>query len=748
MSVKRLLFWILIISCQVNAQEAGFYDPSVISEIRISFAEPGWRHILDSLFVNQGDTGRLTGDVRINDQAFRDAGIRYKGFSSWNSGEIKNPFNIDLDYINTEQEYQGFAKIKLSNVIHDPSFVREVLSYEIAGQYMPAPRANYARLFINDEFIGLYTNVEAIDKRFIKSRFGDNNRSFFKGEPETLVYPFGQNANLANTHGNDSSGYMPFYKMESATGWNKLYEFIRVLNTSADSLDQYLNIDQALWMHAFNYTLLNLDSYIGYAQNYYLYEDENGRFNPLVWDLNMSFGSFRDSDGSTNFLGITIPKLKALDPLQHLKFSISPRPLMSILFANDTLKRMYLAHIRTILEENIDNNSYYERTESLQELIRMSVMADTNKFYSFQDFLQNADTTVGGTGSMVFYPGIRDLMQSRSAYLHTYKGMTGYPSINSITHVPTVPEKGGKLKFVVDASQAEEVMLSFRPNRYGSFQRVSLFDDGSQGDLEAGDGLFTAEIQIESPLIQYYFYAQNDSAGIFSPERAGYEYYTLQSAVESGDIVINEIKTGQDGWVEILNLTPETLSLENFSLAFDQQGFYDWHFPSVNIEKGAFAVIKSGQKDIFDNMLSFPDDEGEKLTLINSDSYAIDSVSWLYCPDQKSIGRYPNGNGPYLFMEPTAGSNNLIASTPNTGFRLYPNPATSGFTVEFVPPDESFSIEVYSAAGLCISRDKFRVDQSGGDAMAIYYDCSYKSGLYFVRIAGNDWQDTRKLVVN
>jgi hypothetical protein len=745
---KGLLFWILLISFQAKAQEAEFYDPSVINEIRISFTQPDWRQILDSLFLNQGDTGRLIGDVQINEKQFKDAGIRYKGFSSWNSGEIKNPFNIDLDYVNADQDYQGFAKIKLSNVIHDPSFIREVLSYEIARQYMPAPKANYARLFINDEPIGLYTNVEAIDKRFVKSRFGDNDRSFFKGEPETLIYPFGQNANLALTHGNDSSGYQPFYKMESNAGWDKLFELIRVLNTSADSLDMYLNIDRALWMHAFNYAFLNLDSYIGYAQNYYLYEDENGRFNPLIWDMNMSFGSFRDSDGSTNFLGVTIPKLKVLDPLQHLKFSISPRPLMSKLFVNDTLKRMYLAHIRTMLKENIDNNSYYERTKSLQELIRMSVMADTNKFYSFQDFLQNADTTVGGTGSMILYPGIRDLMQSRSAYLHSYKGISGCPLINSISSIPAIPDKGATLKFVVDASQAEEVMLSYRPDRYSAFQMVSLLDDGSQGDLEAGDGLFTGEIQIESPLIQYYFYAQNDSSGIFSPERAEYEYYTLQSSVENGDIVINEVKPGVNGWVEILNRTTEKISLENFSLAFNQMDLSDWIFPAISIEKGAFILIESGQKDLFDNKLAFPDEEGDKLILKNADSFAIDSVSWFYCPEQKTIGRYPNGKGPYLFMEPTAGSNNLITSTPNTGFRLYPNPASSNFTLEFIPPAESFIIEVYSAAGQCITRDEFRVEQTARDAIAVSYDCSYKSGLYFVRIVGGNWQDTRKLIVN
>ena len=86
-------------------------------------------------------------------------------------------------------------------------------------------------------------------------------------------------------------------------------------------------------MHAFNYSLINLDSYIGYAQNYYLYEDNSGRFNPILWDLNMSFGSFRLTDASSYFSGFSVLQAKTLDPLTHFNdISVFPRPLMRKLF--------------------------------------------------------------------------------------------------------------------------------------------------------------------------------------------------------------------------------------------------------------------------------------------------------------------------------------------------------------------------------------------------------------------------------
>ena len=420
------------------AQE-NFYDPGVVHEIRVRFAEPDWQKILDSLFTIVGDKGKLIGDVTIDGHIYRSAGIRYKGYSSYNANEIKNPFNIDLNYTITGQNHLGYRKLKLSNVIHDPTFVREVLSYEIARKYMPASTAGYARLFVNDTLIGLYTNVEAVDEGFIEKHWGSATNTFVKGEPNKLQYPFGQNANLALTHGSDSSGYQAYYKMESPTGWNDLYHLIARLDQGSGNIDTILNTDRALWMHAFNEVLLNLDSYIGYSQNYYLYRDDFGRFNPILWDLNMSFGSFRDSDASTNFQGISIPKLKRLDPLALLSFAISPRPLMTQLLVNDTLQKMYFAHMRTIVDENIRNGSYFSRAQELQTLIDPDVQLDTNKFYSYTDFLKNIDVTVGGSAAMIEYPGLKDLMEARMAYLEKLKGFSGQPVITDVAHQPITP---------------------------------------------------------------------------------------------------------------------------------------------------------------------------------------------------------------------------------------------------------------------------------------------------------------------
>ena len=71
--------------------------------------------------------------VSINGTLYDSVGVKYKGNSTYQPNQTKNPWHIELDTYKT-QDYQGFTDIKLSNVSKDPSFLREVLSYDIARQ--------------------------------------------------------------------------------------------------------------------------------------------------------------------------------------------------------------------------------------------------------------------------------------------------------------------------------------------------------------------------------------------------------------------------------------------------------------------------------------------------------------------------------------------------------------------------------------------------------------------------------------
>jgi len=749
----RHIFLILFLSAPFSlAAQEQFYDPAVIREIRIRFKEPNWRYILDSLFRNIGDEGKLRGDVTIDGHLYRNAGIRYKGYSSYNASEIKNPFNIDLDYIIKNQNHLGYVKIKLSNVIQDPSFVREVLSYEISRRYLPSPGANFANIFVNDTLIGLYTNVEAVDEKFIQNHWGTEQNSLIKGEPLKLQYPFGENANLALSHGADSSGYIPYYNLESATGWNDLYELIYRLDQGSGSAERILDTDRSLWMHAFNEVLLNLDSYIGYAQNYYLYRDNNGRFNPIIWDLNMSFGSFRDTDGSTHFQGLTIPQIKTLDPLALMEFAVSPRPLMTRLFANDTLRKSYFAHMRTILDECIRNGWYFNRALELQELIDTDVLKDTNRFYSYDDFHANLTVTVGGTGSMKAYPGLRDLMDSRLAYLDGLAGFSGQPIISEIGHAPEIPVNKEPCWITARIQDSKLAQVGYRFSSGGIFSKVTMTDDGNHHDGMAGDGIFGAGIIPEGHTIQYYIYATNDSAATFSPERAEFEFHTIQPMILPGDIVLNEFKagTGEGAWIELLNTTTEPLNAGGMNLCEEPGLSTGWQLPDTIIPAKKYLVV---YPSAYANTTepSSPINlsvSGGVLILNNSSGMLIDSVRYGTQVAAKSTGRYPNGYGAMNFMIPSKGGFNSTGTTPGSGFSLYPNPATGLTYVEIRNLSGPVKVNISDMMGQTVIESTYLYGPSQIPSVVQAIDVSgLSSGLHVVRVNCNEVTTSQKLMI-
>jgi spore coat protein CotH len=690
---------VLYSACLFSQSE--FYDTDNIREININFYDENWDHLLDSLYI-EGEGGRILANIEIDGSTYYSVGVRYKGYSSVSVNYTKNPFNIKLDYVIEDQNHEGIDKLKLSNVIQDPSFLREVLSYEVCRKYMPASKANYANLYIDGVLWGLYTNVQAVNKEFLIENFGSKYAPFFKCNPEELDIQIGaENSNLSNTHGTDSADYMPYYDIESDFGWSSLYHLIDTLNNAPDEIDQVLNVDRTLWMHALNYSMINFDSYIGYGQNYYMYLDQANQFNPLIWDLNMSFGSFRLTDASQLFYGgFDILQAQNMDPLVHHNFiSVAPRPLMTSLFASDRNRKMYLAHIRTIVEENFLNQEYSTRAESLKQMIYQDVLNDTNKFYSDNDFIMNINDQVSLVSSIC--PGITQLMDARSEYLSSYPGYSGEPTISNISTSSDGLIFGNDVWINATISDATYAHVSYRFGNNQRFVSVEMFDDGTHNDGSAGDGVYGCKIENCSNSVDYYLYADNDASGVFSPVRAAHDFYNINSNISSGDLVINEVMSNNvsiaadpsgnfEDWIELYNTTNFPISTNNLYLSDNLSNLLKWDLPNHMIPANGYYVIWADEdgnqgEEHANFQLS---NTGENITLSNADSTLIDDVSYQMQNIDIAYGRSPNGIGYFTMLTPTFNSSNdmtsVIAYQETNVLAASPNPFTDHLSINSV----------------------------------------------------------------
>ena len=684
-----LIIFIGIIHSQV------FYDINTINTIEIFFSEENWDEILDQLVI-EGNEERLVGTAIINAIQFDSVGVRYKGNSSYNPNNVKNPLNIKLDHIIDDQEIEGYGTLKLANGFKDPSFVRETLSYEIARNYMPASLANYCNVYINDQLIGLYTSVQDVDKYFMRTHFINDDNARFKGElsgaADTEVWGY---------FGSDSTDYMNCFELESNTGWNELINFLDIFNNDTEQVEEVLNVDGHLWMLAFDILMVNLDAPINFGHNYYLFQDSYGRFCPILWDLNENFGGFHSLIGGPP---LNIYEMQHLDPF--LNISNPNYPIIYRILTIPTYQKIYIAHLKTLIEENFSNNWYLDRALEIQQIIDNDVQADQNMFFSYNEFLNNVYNTVG-IGPMQIV-GITQLMETRIDYILNHPDFQGIPpEIFEISYEPENVEPGTMVNFVVEVNNADLVKLGFRQNYSPKFENIQMFDDGEHNDGDSNDGVYGISIEVGFGNLEYYIFAENEEAVNFSPKRAEYEFYSIEiNSVNEEDLVINEflasndtIVPDQDGeyddWVELYNNSGEDISLTGYFLSDDPTNPTKWQFPDTTIFAYDFLIIWTDNDEEQDGLhASFKlSASGESVILTNPETEIIDEITFGLQTTDISTGRYPNGIGDFIEMTPSFDAENLDGITkieemdaaPNRIMQMsnFPNPFNQKTTISF-----------------------------------------------------------------
>lgn len=745
--IKKTILTALILISGTRAFSQSLYDINTIQDIRIVFAESNWDALLDAQASSSEDYIPAQ-SVTINGTIFNNVGVKYKGNSTYNANRVKNPFHIELDTYQS-QNYQGYTDIKLSNVYFDPTFLREPLSYAILRQYMDAPLCNYANVYVNGTLIGLYTSAESISKKFVDEHFYSNNNAFFKCNP---IGGAGPNStalpNLAYL-GTNIASYQTAYEMNSTAGWEDLVTLTNTLANDINNIESVLDVDRALWMLAYDNALVNLDSYIGtFKQNYYLYKDDNGRFNPVVWDLNMSFGVF--SQTGTISLSTTTAK-KQMTHLLHA--SDAAWPLVQKLLAVPKYKRMYLAHYKTIMEENFANNSYLTTAQSYQAIIDAAVQADPNKQYTYAQYQSNLNTDI--TGGMNSAPGITNLMSGRNTYLNTLADFTNVqPTITSVAPAVAEPLINSDVFITANVvnTNTNSVYLGYRSDKELPFTKVLMYDDGAHGDGAANDNIYGAAMNMSRAFMQYYIYAENNNVGKFSPVRAEHEFYTLHAVyptINPGDLVVNELMaqntltiTDQDAeyedWIELYNNTDTTLSLDNLYMTDTDTNLIKWAFPSgLTIEPHGYLTIwadeDGSQVGLHANFkLS---SAGESVILAYANGTIIENISFGTQTADMGYARIPNGTGNFVIQSPTYNANNEFLSVSAAEFKqnltVSPNPTSGLINIQ----NRNYNIqkiELYNLQGQLLNSQEFNNQTS------VSYDISaYPTGVYLMTINNN-----------
>lgn len=519
---KILFLGFFLLPCLGMAQKAqtgnrALFDLNSIAEIRIDFPGNNWSDALDSLRILGEELTQA--QVTVDGATYQNAGVRYLGDKSYIVGQKRNPYLIRLDANTPGQKHQGYSTLYLSSALRDPSMMREVLFHEIARQYMPSPLANYAKLYVNGTYIGLFVNLELPGESFQKRHYKEYGNQL----AHARIYP---QPSVASDCRKGIFGALEYEKniqcypanfriLTDDQDYEGIQELTRILNQEPQQIEKVLDVDQVLWMLALNNVMVNLSSYTGISSNYFLYRDQNRRYHPIHWDLNLAFGGYKNIGSGSD---IDNKNLHRLDPMLHA--DNPAKPLINKLLSNPLYKKMYLAHIRQIVEDHFTKDQLETRCKALEQLILPAYSSDPNKPYTLEEFKSSRDNTIGKKTRI---PGLVELMSKRGAYLKSHPDLSALPSnITNVQFDTRAKLSADQLDAFQVSAQADRfpqrLWLFYRFDTSMPFQAVSMDEDSAAG-YGAGVKAFKKSIKAPSSdaVMQYYLMSENATMANFQP---------------------------------------------------------------------------------------------------------------------------------------------------------------------------------------------------------------------------------------
>ena len=508
----------------------GIFDEDSLRTIGLQFYDTNYHsYLVNSWYYNPDE--RIPAQLTLNGVVYDSVGVRYKGNSTFclpnDVTNVKVPYNIDMNYFINDQQLLGYNKIKLANAWMDPTFVKQIVSSNIYRRYLPTGESNLVKLNVQGSYVGLYVNDESINKQFLKKHFDEKSGALFKCDNidrfcDTANAPSAMPPNLYYM-GDDTTLYYNSYDMKSDNGWEELVNLIKVIDLDFQNIGSVLNVDRTLWAFAVNQVLLNLDCYnTYYIHNYYLYQTKDGLFQMIPWDLDNSFlgailGSFWWSPSAAYeydpySIGEDHDNSGFLDIWEQ-------RPLVYNLLNDPHYRKIYTAHINTIIEESLDTSEIRSNIENLQALAYDAASQDYNKGFSMTEYYDNVDNEIWTWWG---FAGILNTISQRKQFLLNHPEISlAAPMIDDVVLI-------GDL-VTAEVSNANIVELMATTSEYNSnFQAFTMLDDGTNGDLIANDGIYSVMVPFSSSGLEVKFYirSENNDAIKLKPQRAEYEFYS------------------------------------------------------------------------------------------------------------------------------------------------------------------------------------------------------------------------------
>ena len=358
------------------------FNADQLRDIRIVLHSSDWQKLKE----NFKDNTYYPADFTWGGVTVRNVGIRSRGNGS--RSPVKPGLRVDFDRYSSGQRFVDLKSLVLDNLVQDPSMMKEVISMRLFSRLgLPAPREAFVRLYVNNTLVGLYAVVEAIDKRFLKRVFDQDNGNLFEYN-YVYDYNFGY-------LGPDYEAYKALFDAktnESHSDFDLFDPIMRMTRTASEANDatfqsaigEFVDLNAFVKHVAAEAFVAENDGWLGYAgmNNFYLYKfEDRTQFQVITWDkdntfLQPDFAIFERSDRNV---------------------------LMRRTLAIPALKRAYLDGLSAAADsategqegDNTGTGWLGREIETFAALIGPASRVDTNKPFSNAEFDAGVDVLRG-----------------------------------------------------------------------------------------------------------------------------------------------------------------------------------------------------------------------------------------------------------------------------------------------------------------------------------------------------------------
>lgn len=258
---------------------ADFFNDNILHEIRITINPSDWRRLQENFL----DNTYYPAIFQWRDQVIENIGIRSKGRTSRRAS--KPGLRVDFNRFE-ELEFLGLKSCLLDNDVSDFTFIKERLVMQLFGRMgLPYLKETHTRLYVNNEYAGVYTLAESTDKRLLKNTYGEEDGYLYEYdyvEPYRFEY-----------RGDDPELYSPrMFKPvthEKDPDPRPLVNMIRTFNEASDAgfvsaASEYIDLRKFLTHVAVEAWAAEYDGILSDAgmNNFFLYRFEKKNLSQFI----------------------------------------------------------------------------------------------------------------------------------------------------------------------------------------------------------------------------------------------------------------------------------------------------------------------------------------------------------------------------------------------------------------------------------------------------------------------------------